>query len=240
MSDPRAMMIAEAMQRHAVDADPLTRGKRRIRDFVLDNLTTQNSPVEWLAQKAFPDYRSSNQAGIYADEPDVAALAQAMAGPIAFHGSPVRGLKQLELGEARNGRALGRAVYATTSPTESAAYSGPGGSIYQLDIPSNLLDMGQRVSAQGEIGSSALRALTESGGGQSRLPVDQMVGYDVYRELVAALGQDGAASALRRAGVVGVSDGTKRALWDPATARITKEHPDYASAKAAYDAEGAK
>jgi hypothetical protein len=75
-------MLAEAMQRHAVDADPLTRGTRKVRDFILDNLTTQGSPAEQVAQAMFPDYRSSNTAGIWANEPDMGSMAAGMAGPL--------------------------------------------------------------------------------------------------------------------------------------------------------------
>lgn len=52
----------------------------QVRNFILDNLTTQNSPLEWMAQQAFPDYRSSNTAGIYADNPDWEGMAMNFAG----------------------------------------------------------------------------------------------------------------------------------------------------------------
>lgn len=51
-----------------------------LRNGILDSVTTQNSPAERLARVVFPDYRSANTAGIYADNPDVEGMAMAFAG----------------------------------------------------------------------------------------------------------------------------------------------------------------
>jgi RHS repeat-associated protein len=52
------------------------------RDAILKLVTTQNSPAERLAQLVFPDFHSTNQAGIYAENPDFTAIAMGISSQI--------------------------------------------------------------------------------------------------------------------------------------------------------------
>lgn len=63
-------------------------GATGVRDALLNSVTTEGSPAEWLAQKVAPGFKSTNTAGIYAKEPDVASMAMGMAGPMKIGESP--------------------------------------------------------------------------------------------------------------------------------------------------------
>lgn len=156
------------------------------------------------------------------------------AGEALFHGSPTKGLTSLEVPQhVASGRSLGPGVYATNAPTQAASFAGPGGSIYRLDAQGTLLDLQSPLAAQGPIAEAAQQALQSIGGGQSLIPAAQQTGFDLYRELSAKLGRDGAARALQAAGIDGLSEGTQRVFFDPSKLKIAEELPDYAAAKAA-------
>ncbi|MBK9446177.1 MAG: hypothetical protein IPO00_08815 [Betaproteobacteria bacterium] len=150
---------------------------------------------------------------------------------VVFHGSQTKGLKSLETAPvAANGRALGPGLYVSKSPTEAAAYGGSGGAIYEIPFSGTMLDLGTLLSEQGAAGEAALRALSGIGGGESLIPPGQMNGTDLYRELTAKLGQDGASAALAAEGLDGIESGTKLVIFNPAALTIATEHADFASA----------
>jgi hypothetical protein len=78
-------------------SDRISAALRKGRDTLLDQVVGQGSaspeypaktanPLEWLAAKLAPDYRSSNAGGIYSDSPEEAASSFAGAGPMKVLG----------------------------------------------------------------------------------------------------------------------------------------------------------
>ena len=110
------------------EQDEIERNQRElphtVRDFLLNSVTTQNSPAEKLAQVAFPDFKSTNQAGIYADNPDMMALAMQVAAPIAFHGSPhvFDKFSMQKIGTGEGAQAYGHGLYFTSEPKVAEGY----------------------------------------------------------------------------------------------------------------------
>lgn len=122
-------------------SDALAAALKKARNAALDQVATENSPLELVAQQAFPDYRSENRAGIYAENPDLESMALGMhspigmpymRAPIAVHASPVKW---------------------SGKPTRAKAGTGEGGAAYgeglYASVPENAKGLDARYRAQG-------------------------------------------------------------------------------------------